>query len=479
MTSATEASLSRGQSHEGDLDEELGLMGAVADDMEAEYIRNICDKEVVSGDNLLALIMPMVVCVCANPSKYPDKELRAAAVLALANCMMVSSDCCETHLQLLFTILEKSDDAVIRGNIIIALGDLSFRFPNLVEPWTPRIYARLGDECCSVRHNAITVLTHLILNDMVKVKGQIADIALRITDHEHRISGLAKLFFTELSRKANALYNVLPDIISRLSDPEIALDEHKYRTIIAHIFSLIQKDKQVEGLVEKLCHRLQATDTPRQWRDITYCLSLLQHNERCVRKMADLFACYGDKLHEADVHKMILSILVKARKLSKPETKAMIEELEAKVEQSHAKGVEDQNLVDKAAAATRGGKQTVKRTNVRMAGRRGRRESSDSESDGDFHDTEQAPPKADDSERRTSGRVRAPTAKASTSSEESSESESDGENKEKSSASETGGESSADERAVEKEALSHRKTKPGKTAASAEPSRPSRATRRR
>ena len=48
---------------------------------------------------------------------------------------------------------------------------------------------RLGDKCSSVRHNAITVLTHLIINDMVKVKGQIADIALRITDEEIRISG--------------------------------------------------------------------------------------------------------------------------------------------------------------------------------------------------------------------------------------------------------------------------------------------------
>lgn len=44
--------------------------------------------------------------------------------------------------QLLFTILEKSEDDVIRANIVIALGDLSFRFPNQLEPWTPRIYAR-------------------------------------------------------------------------------------------------------------------------------------------------------------------------------------------------------------------------------------------------------------------------------------------------------------------------------------------------
>ncbi|KAF2368286.1 Condensin complex subunit 1 C-terminal [Trinorchestia longiramus] len=405
LTSATEVSLVRNNSQDGDLEEELGMMGAIADDMEAEYIRSVCDKEIVTGDNLLAAAVPLVVHVCSNTSRYPDRELRAAAALALSNCMMVSADCCEENLQLLFTILEKSEDSVIQGNIIIALGDLSFRFPNLVEPWTPRLYARLRADCCSVRHNALTVLTHLILNDMVKVKGQIADIALCITDNEPRISGLAKLFFTELARKANALYNVLPDIISRLSDLQADLEELKYRTVISHIFSLIQKDKQVEGLVEKLCHRLQASTAPRQWRDIAYCLSLLQYNERCVRKLAELFPCYGDKLHEPDVHKMFLGVLTKARKLVKPETKAVVEELEAKIEESHSKGMEEKGILDKALIAKGGKGAASKRSNVRVAKRKSlSSSSSESEEDMIYSDAEDAPKKDPEPEERVSQR---------------------------------------------------------------------------
>lgn len=45
------------------------------------------------------------------------------------------------------------------------------------------------------------ILTHLILNDMVKVKGQISEMALCIVDADDRISGLAKLFFSELAKK--------------------------------------------------------------------------------------------------------------------------------------------------------------------------------------------------------------------------------------------------------------------------------------
>jgi condensin complex subunit 1 len=60
------------------------------------------------------------------------------------------------------------------------------------------------------------VLTHLILNDMIKVKGQVSEMALRLEDDDERVADLARLFFHELSHKDNAVYNILPDVISNL-----------------------------------------------------------------------------------------------------------------------------------------------------------------------------------------------------------------------------------------------------------------------
>lgn len=57
----------------------------------------------------------------------------------------------------------------MRSNCIIALGDLAFRFPNVLEPWTEHMYSPLNDKDRKVRKNAVLVLTHLILNDVVKV----------------------------------------------------------------------------------------------------------------------------------------------------------------------------------------------------------------------------------------------------------------------------------------------------------------------
>lgn len=68
--------------------------------------------------------------------------------------------------------MENAQSEIVRSNCTIALGDLAVRFPNLLEPWTEKMYARLQDTSTSVRKNAVLVLSHLILNDMMKVESR-------------------------------------------------------------------------------------------------------------------------------------------------------------------------------------------------------------------------------------------------------------------------------------------------------------------
>ncbi|XP_030391299.1 condensin complex subunit 1 isoform X4 [Gopherus evgoodei] len=229
--------------NETTMEEDLGLVGASADDTEAELIRNICDTELLdvflptAGKQLLSAFIPLVLKICNNPGLYNDPALSAAAALALGKLCMVSAEFCDSHLRLLFTMLEKSTLPGVRSNLMIAAGDLAIRFPNLVEPWTPHLYARLRDPCQDVRQTAGLVMTHLILKDMVKVKGQVSEMAALLIDPEEEIVGLARNFFSELSNKGNAIYNLLPDIISRLSDPDCGVEEESFHTIMRLSFS--------------------------------------------------------------------------------------------------------------------------------------------------------------------------------------------------------------------------------------------------
>ena len=320
--------------------EEMGLSGATAEDVEAEMMKRVCEQEVM-GTGLLASFEPVIVGVVVSPSLYPCPALQASAALALAKFMLVSGPLCDKYLQLLFTILEKSSLPVVRANAIVSIGDLAFRFPNMIEPWTPHIYARLQDSDTVVRRNTLTVLTHLILNDMVKVKGHISEMVMCLKDSDCQILELAKVFFRELSQKGNALYNILPDIISRLSDPQRQVAQDDFQDVMRYLLSFIRKDKQNETLIEKLCHRFQIATTPRHSRDLAYCLAQLSISEKGVRKLQESFNSYKDKLQDDEVYSSFSALLGRAKSSAKPEAKATVEELESKMLQAHTKGLEE------------------------------------------------------------------------------------------------------------------------------------------
>jgi len=87
--------------------------------------------------------LPLVTYLVADEQgPYGHPLLRESSTVSLCRYMSTSSSVCESLLPLLFTVLEKETSPDVRTTIVIALGDLAFRFPNSVEPWTNRIYSR-------------------------------------------------------------------------------------------------------------------------------------------------------------------------------------------------------------------------------------------------------------------------------------------------------------------------------------------------
>uniref|UniRef100_A0A8C7GSH9 Condensin complex subunit 1 n=1 Tax=Oncorhynchus kisutch TaxID=8019 RepID=A0A8C7GSH9_ONCKI len=324
--------------NDSSVEEELGLMGASAEDTEAELIRKICETELL---NLLCSFLPLLVRVCSSPGRYCHPQLTTAACLALSQYMMISPSVCEEHIRLLFTVLERSSLPVVRANAIIGLGDLTVRFPNILEPWTQNLYTRLSDENPAVRQTAVTVLTQLVLKDVLKVKGQVSEVAVLLIDPQTHIASLALNFFNELASKDNAIYNLLPDIISRLSDPERAMNEEDFHTIMKQLFSYITKERQTESLVEKLCQRFRTAKTERQWCDLAVSLSLLSMCERGLKRLQEGWECYSDKLTETGVYQPLLSITAKLRRGAKPQLKVQVEEFEKRLTAVHTRGLEN------------------------------------------------------------------------------------------------------------------------------------------
>ncbi|KAK3936931.1 condensin-like protein [Diplogelasinospora grovesii] len=272
---------------EGD---ELDLIGGTTEDDFTEAMAHIRERELLYGpSSLLAMFGPMVSEICANNTTYKDKGLQAQATLCLAKLMCVSSEYCEANLPLLITIMERSTDATVRSNAVIALGDMAVCFNHLIDENTDFLYRRLADPDPSVKRTCLMTLTFLILAGQVKVKGQLGEMAKCLEDEDKRIADLARMFFTELSTKDNAVYNHFVDMFSLLSADK-RMEEESFRRIVRFLLGFVEKDKHAKQLAEKLAARLARCDTERQWNDVAFALGLLQHkNEDIIKLVSEGF----------------------------------------------------------------------------------------------------------------------------------------------------------------------------------------------
>lgn len=373
-----------------DIEAELGM----AAELEAEnerQVAEIAEKEIV-GRGLLGMFGPILARVVANEGGiFSSEVLMQTSTLALCKFMCVSSSFCEVHLPVVFTALANapSKDVVLRANTVIALGDLAFRFPNEVEPYTPRIYACLRDPSTKVRRHTLMVLTHLILNDMVKVKGQVCEIALCLRDSDPRMRDTSRLLFHELSKRSNnPVYNLLPDIISQLS--QVSLPKDDFRSIMSFLLGYIKKERQNEALIEKLCHRFPKCTSISQKADITFCMTQLKVNEKSIKCLVDNFKLYKDALFDEEVRKHFSSIITKAKKFAKTELKQALEEWEAKLDEQAELGMENKMAGEKAAQAkARAAKRASRRKKILIESIPEEEEDGDVESS--FVDKENAP----------------------------------------------------------------------------------------
>jgi condensin complex subunit 1 len=358
-----------------DLEAQLGGVGGGGDPARDpdEIIAAIASNGIVAKDLLGALGKVVVQVVSTHgmsdtSASGEEETLLRCGVSTLCKFMAISAPFCEEHLPLLFTLLDRTPLPSLRGTIAIALGDLSLRHPNLVEPWTDNIYARLRDSDTTVRRSTLMVLTHLILNDMVKVRGQIGEIACKLEDPVPDIRQVAQTFFTELSKRNNApIYNLMPDILSTVVTRK-DIDPAGFKSIMKFLLGFIAKDKQVEALTEKLAQRFHACTDPEAWRAFAFCIAQLSHTPKSIAKLTESLPLMRTAVGDATVFKHLSSVGSKSGKAassveegeasagatatSEGDSKASVADFVSKLTKLHAEQSESDTLASEAALAT-------------------------------------------------------------------------------------------------------------------------------
>ena len=236
-------------------------------------------------EGLLGRFTPILVAMATEAlRRYTTEEsilraphlciLERSAILALCKYMCVSQKICAENLDLIFGLVQSNIEFGVKANIIITLADLFNRFPNLLNERVKGIFMLLHDKEVHVRQQGLMVITHLILNDMLKLKGEIVDICKLLEDPDDRIKEQVKLFLHELhSKGGHIIYNLFPKAISRLSKEFKDLAKDDFENIAKNLLMYIKLDTQSQQLIESLCKKIKNSTNPIEWRNTAFCLS--------------------------------------------------------------------------------------------------------------------------------------------------------------------------------------------------------------
>lgn len=281
----------------------------------------------------------------ANPS------LVIIASIALTKFMTISQSFCDSNLSLFLTLLTKHPLEVVRMNCILGFADLATCHSRIVDQNVKSLFLGLmetkGTTGAKIRTRTLTILTHLFLTGMIKVKGWIGWIARAQLDPSPSVRGMAKLFFQELTGKDPlAIYNYIPEIISALSvgsgdalfeasGDDVAVDiikplsHDEFKSVAKTIFEYVtRKERQMESLVERLCARIRGCRNWRQIRDIMFSITLVisptisggvGNNTSTppftsLKRFIESFPLYRDRLHDKQVFSYVEDILQRAKK---------------------------------------------------------------------------------------------------------------------------------------------------------------------
>lgn len=108
--------------------------------------------------------------------------------LCLLNFTICSRKICQENCKDLFTLLINNEFyGIIKTNILIAIADLYHRFPDIIEPQINKLYCALKDSSSSVKKTCLMVITHLVLNDLMKIKPEVEEIVKLIEDPDEKI----------------------------------------------------------------------------------------------------------------------------------------------------------------------------------------------------------------------------------------------------------------------------------------------------
>ncbi|GLC56581.1 hypothetical protein PLESTB_001123300 [Pleodorina starrii] len=388
------------QANADDMNAQLGTGQAREHQLDA--LQEELESKIMEGASLVGMWGKLVSGLCHTPALLAvDADLASAAMTTLAKLMALDAAYCEENCSVFFTRLRGGNVKLapgVRCSMLVALGDLGRRHPNIVEPWTEHMFVCLSDENEEVAKTCLRILAHLILSDMTKPKGHMAHVARCLVSPSAALRDLAVRLFNSLSSKqakggANKVYQYLPEIISAVTRGE-PMAEQDFKAMMQRLLSYVKVDKLADSLKTRLCERFEnvvcefatnaavpppadaaAAAAPeagagpgpggvrgsssyeevvREWRSLADCIALIPYSEKGLRNCMEHFKCYKHVLGDEHVYQVFKGLAEHGRRGNRTaELKQDVADYEARLLEAHTSLREEQLQQAAAAAAAK------------------------------------------------------------------------------------------------------------------------------
>lgn len=164
------------------------------------------------------------------------------------------------------------------------------------------------------------MLTHLILNDYLKLKSEVSVFVNLLLCENQTIVENVKLFFREVSNKnPEFINNTFPEVVHRLSKEENdgGISEICFEKISNEILSFVEKDKSLEDLADSLMINLRNTTNEKEVRNILMCLNHLMKSEKVIQNIVSQGEIFKLKIEIPNADTIIHLMLKKIKRNNK------------------------------------------------------------------------------------------------------------------------------------------------------------------
>ena len=272
-------------------------------DLNISLIHKIIDEDLLVK-NLISKYVPMISSIAKATLKCKAEDLEKnmllykSAIMSYCKLMLINSDFCKNNINFIFDLL--NNDTIpsdLKLNVCLSFGDLVNRFPNIMISEVNKFFEGLHSPHTDVVKYTLTVISHLVLNDMLKMKGEVVDICMLLDHKDPSIRTHVQTFFNEINNKGNnVIYNIIPKALARLSNEFKSLEYSKFKTIAITLLEYVDKQKHIEGLMDKLFVKLRNSTDNLEWRNNTFVLSELNYNsEKILIKFLQSYNDIRDK----------------------------------------------------------------------------------------------------------------------------------------------------------------------------------------